>query len=135
MCSECLSKLKPRTVQLRGDLLKASGTSVAVHIYFGALKNHSTNYFGDAAAVAGDAKIVRDGGAAMTNWVARQAARSVVSMQGVPANCTLSAAAQANVTNSSHFSDVMSASGLSERFEAAQAAAFREAINVSSSPL
>jgi hypothetical protein len=43
--------------------------------------------------------------------------------------------AQANVTNSSLFSDAMSASGLSQRFEAAQAAAFREAINVSYPPL
>ena len=43
----------------------------------------------------------------------------------------LSAAAQANVSNSTRFSDVMAAAGLSHRFEAAQAAAFREAINVS----
>ena len=41
--------------------------------------------------------------------------------------CTL----QANVSNSTHFSGVMAASNLSHRFEAAQAAAFREAINVS----
>ena len=132
VCSECLSKLKPRVVQLRGDLLQASGTGVAVHIYFGVL-NHSTNYYSHAAE--GGAKIVHDGGAALSRWEARQAARSVVSMQGVPANCRLSAMAQANVTNSSLFSDAMSASGLSQRFEAAQAAAFREAINVSYPPL
>jgi hypothetical protein len=118
-------------VQLPGGLLKASGTSVAVHIYFGEL-NSSTNNHGEAAAAARSSTIVGDGAAAMSNWEARQAARSVVSMAGVPAQCTLSASAQSNVSNSSHFSSVMEASGLAHRFEAAQSAAFREAINVRS---
>lgn len=82
LCSECLSQLTPRTLKLQGDLLRASGTSVAIHIYFGVLINR-TDRFADAAARARSRKIVSDGDAAASNWETRQAARSVVLLQSI----------------------------------------------------
>jgi hypothetical protein len=132
VCADCVSQLAPRTLQLSGDLLRASGTSVAIHIHFGLISDEG-NDDDDAGAPAAAPKTISTlGDVAMDNWNARQAARSVVSLVGVPSSCVLSAAALANVSNSTGFTAAMKAAGLSHRFEAAQAEAFREAVNVSS---
>ena len=129
VCAECLSKLTPRTLELSGDLLRSSGVSVAIHIHFGPISDEGNDDSDDNTAAP--KTISNSGEAAMDNWNARQAARSVVTMVGVPSSCALSAAAQANVSNSTRFTTVMKAAGLSHRFETAQAEAFRQAVNVS----
>ena len=87
--------------------------------------------FGNATAVMRPAQS-RSGHDAHESWLQSQAERSTVSLRAIATvGCVPPPATQAALTNSTAFSDAMAAAGLSERFEALQAAAFREAVNAS----
>lgn len=74
----------------------------------------------------------RSGHAAHERWLRSQSERSSVSLGAIAtASCVPPQAVQVALANSSAFSKAMAAAGLSERFEAQQAAAFREALNAS----
>jgi hypothetical protein len=77
------------------------------------------------------AQELRSGHAAYESWSQSQAERSSVSLDAIATGCVPPAAAREALTNSSAFSAAMAAAGLSERFEAQQAAAYREALNAS----
>lgn len=115
-CNTCLNRDEyPRQVTLDFQRLAAAGPSVKIHISFGSNLTRS--------APTADAGV-----AAQRRWDQAQAERERVSF--VP-GCALSPAADMALKNVSAFSAAMAKAGLASRFENAQAAAVREALNVS----
>jgi hypothetical protein len=131
-CASCLSTASKasRKVSLPFDLLStaaATGASVAVHVSFGAAAAAP-----EAADEArGQAQARLTGVEASQHWRQKQHAKSSVSLELAPPECVPPAEVQAFLANSTAFSAAMAKSGLGERFEAAQSAAFREALNAS----
>eukprot|EP01050_Picozoa_sp_SAG11_P001220 SAG11_NODE_52_length_19809_cov_14.064231_5_plen_254_part_00 len=119
-CTSCIIPGK-RNVTLSFAQLHAAGPHSTVHISFG-----SAGTSGAGLESAHDTGV-----AAQQRWSARMAARSIVNTEHVAAGCELTADAKAALANSTMFSAAMEKAGLSDRFEAAQAAAFREALNAS----
>ena len=114
-CASCIAN---RSVTLESAQLKAAGPHVSVHITFGQSDGLASS-------------IPETGASAHQRWLDSQAERSSVSLDAVQAGCTPPADIQAALANSSAFSAAMEKAGLGDRFEAAQAAAFREALNAS----
>eukprot|EP01052_Picozoa_sp_SAG31_P049400 SAG31_NODE_10800_length_1096_cov_1.100301_2_plen_231_part_00 len=108
------------SVQLQGS------AAHTVHITFGKPKMAAT------AATRVQTAASRSGHAAHESWLRSQAERSSVSLGAIATtSCVPPQSAQVMLANSSAFSAAMAAAGLSGRFEAKQAAAFREALNAS----
>ena len=123
-CSSCLVPGgKNRSVTLTAAQLHSVGPHVAVHISFGPKK---------AMSEPAEAPTIYSGVLAHERWVERQTARATVAIDAIRfANCTPSTQIQTALQNSTAFSAAMAKAGLAEAFEAAQAAAFREAVNAS----
>lgn len=125
--AECASCLVPggknRTVTLNAAQLHSVGPHVAVHITFGKPT---------VSAEAEKSTTIYSGALAHQRWSERQVARATVSLDAIhDSECTPPTAIQTALRNSTAFSAAMAKAGLAETFEAAQAAAFREAVNAS----
>lgn len=125
--AECPSCLVPggknRTVTLNAAQLHSVGPHVAVHISFGQPT---------VSAEAEKSATIYSGSLSHQRWSERQVARATVSLDAIHnSECTPPAAVQTALRNSTAFSVAMAKAGLAETFEAAQAAAFREAVNAS----
>ena len=114
-------------VSLESAQLHGAG-AYQVHITFGKLQIAAT---ADTTSRM-QPTTSRSGHTAHGSWLRSQAERSSVSLAAIATpSCVPPQAVQDNLANSSEFSKAMAAAGLSERFEAQQAAAFREALNAS----
>jgi hypothetical protein len=133
-------------VTLQSGQLRAAGPHVAVHITFGkprtpgaaaaAMRGGELGEAGEAGKASERRGAAwqprRRGHAAHASWTRRQLERSTVSLGAIAtASCVPPPRAQAALVNSSAFSRAMAVAGLGDRFEAQQAAAFREALNAS----
>eukprot|EP01051_Picozoa_sp_SAG22_P004171 SAG22_NODE_217_length_14910_cov_65.532978_1_plen_175_part_00 len=126
-CASCLDGKKPRQVILDFARLQTAGPSVTVHISFGVGA-------GGAGTAAEQQETQDTGVAAQQRWDQAQAERSTVSPAAAAAaapGCALSPTAAAALNNVTAFSTAMTHAGLAGRFENLQAAAVREALNVS----
>ena len=123
-CTSCLVPGgKNRSVTLTAAQLHSAGPHVAVHIEFGATQISTQ----PEKATSRYSGIV-----AHQRWVERQTARASVSLDAIHnSDCAPPTAIQTALQNSSAFSAAMKKAGLADSFEAAQAAAFREAVNAS----